>query len=341
MMAMAFGGESQNWNHHKELFVRGTLTDSKGVTWDILFMPGSRPITDSAKENWEDSAEPLKNLVDKSFYRSYVVGPFEDGVEFAFNDAWKENWYDGISSDFSRALKDKPSFGGFFGKAVGWGWFVMKGVGRTIGAPLMTAGGLTYAVGVPVLSVAVQPVATVWLAGVAGTVVPSALYVWNGAAWVATYFSDLPESESWLVEIVNDGDGGGNSAPQTYVIDKIGLVALMKGSVRQAISTMETAPLLAERMMLEEKIERNSAETSKVENRLYTDPDYTEMKEIFRAAWNRHVEIDEEIRTIYMDRAALKAIVQEYLSEIGAESSDELVEEAVVQILENVKMIQR
>ncbi len=343
----ASAGEDQTWGQHKELFIEGTITDSKGKIWNIRFMPGSKNITKDAGTAWKDAGETIANLVDGEFYQDWVIEEFVDGLEFAFVDSWGDFWFSGIDEDFDQVLKvwnEEGTFGGGIGKALAWTWFGIKVIGRTVSAPVGTAGGIVYSVVVPVGAVAMQPVGAVFYSVVGGITVPGVLYVWNGTAWVATYFSDVPKKEGWFVVLDNDVPseeipGRDEEARKPIVIDRDGFNAIVSGIVLEQLTDEQKAPLRKKIAELERQINELQKQKSELTNKLQENPDWKKMEMILADCFEKNVELSEDSKSIYLNDEKLKSLISDYLQTLGLDASDEMVDEIVKRLKTQIRSL--
>src|SRR3989338_897207 len=143
--------EDQSWDQHKELFIKGTITDSDGRVWNVRFIPGVCNVTNNAVQSWKDSGSNIADWWSANFYKEYVVEEFLDGVTFS-KDVVIDHWAKGIADDFKDAgeRSSEDGFGKVFGVILNWAWFGTKAIGRTIWLPIGSTGGVAYAIVVPV-----------------------------------------------------------------------------------------------------------------------------------------------------------------------------------------------
>lgn len=317
-----FAAESQTWPQHEELFYKGTITDSSGKVWNVRFVPGVYNINKNMMRAWEDSGETIGDLFDEYFYARWVKKTFLDGIEFAFDSSWGIFWAKGVNKDWEEVVQvwnEEDTFGGSIGKFVGLSWFGLKFILRTVVAPCGTVLGITYATVAPTTAVASRPLKAAYEAFVKGGVVPSVLYVWNGTAWVATYFSDVPEKEGVFVKLVSK-DG------KTLVVDKRGFNTILIKSVLQHLNSEQ-------KRMVENKI-ATMVETTKQDNGTADnsgDKTQETLEILMNSAWKRVMKMPgNKIAEVTLDNGSLERLVREFLKEIGqGEPVDALVKEIV------------
>ncbi|MEK7485624.1 MAG: hypothetical protein AABZ60_14965 [Planctomycetota bacterium] len=129
-----------------DLYYHGELTDSEGHRWNVMILPGIRPMARWSAESFEECGDSLSSYGKKSFWND--CGKLaEDSLEFS-KDSLVEYGWEGIGDDFENATKnisDNASQApfGWIPRIIGnvfWG-YVLKPAFRITTAPVGAAMG--------------------------------------------------------------------------------------------------------------------------------------------------------------------------------------------------------
>ncbi len=347
-MQNLFAEEAINWEHRKELFWKGTITDSGGKVWDVIFIPGFDTVSNDAGSQWVRAGKTVGELGEGRFWDKRYEN-FKNGMKFA-RESFTDYWYDGIKNDFSDTVREnetiKPGeFGSVFMPFVNWMIFSAETVGRTITAPIGATGGVLYSILWPTGYIIERPIEAGLRAIGGGTVVPGVLYVWNGFAWVGTTAttaaSNVPTKNSFFVHL----QYGGHKKSGEFVIDKQGFENIIHASAKQVITQEQVAVIDKKIAAIGDEIKKVTApyyekqrelqkQEYSLEETLRADATQKLLNEAISKAYNSEkTTLTPDTRNMYMDQTQLKGLIIAYLKNLGVtSSSNEMVESIVNQI---------
>lgn len=224
-----------NDDQKSQLYLDGRIIDDQGRIWNVKIIPGTNKIKSIFIEGWQSSGGHLKRLFQASLYEDDVADIMKNSAKGArwWLEQAKEagkfavvtvpvDWLvDGIAEEYDEALREIDRV--LKNKPIGWQAVVafahLKAFGMSVfhvvTTPALFAGGAvigTAEVGVAavrllgglvgsVVLVAWQPIAAVGEMVSRGSLVPGAMWVWNGTAWVFAKGSSVPTQEDppWVV----------------------------------------------------------------------------------------------------------------------------------------------
>jgi hypothetical protein len=326
-------------DQYQELYVNGTITDENGKVWKVRVIPGVTNIKKNASEAWVQAGLELKEFVKAEFWDENVKKQFDRGTKnlndsiFKFGIYQIQNHYNDAATENQKL--DSETFGLTFIKVYNWLKFTGKSISTTLYSLFSTAFYAAYTVIVPTGSVILQPLKSIWYGGVEGGIYPAAVYIWNGTAWVGTYYSHVPKEASYWVEI-----SGINN--QTYKLDIHGLSAIITGSLVSHMTKTQIEELNTTYQVLNEeykrlwnKIDENRLERFQIEKDLENNDHYKLMRTLISEALiHSESELDNESRTIFMDDAKLRELIHESAKKLELK---DFSEEQVDLILEKIK----
>lgn len=315
------------WQQRQELYAKGTITDTTGKTWNVIYLPGTEKVKTVSKDNLKTAWNIIKELGKKEFWKDRL-DEVKGGYETS-KDATQVYWIKGVKQDYVDA-KDKVAsikkgdFGAGPAKTAAWTKFGIKAVGRTVTFPIGVAYGLgVESAAIPLVSILGYPLAgTVWAAG-GGAVVPGVMYAWNGVAWVGTSFSsNEPTSENFFIRIKSSS----NEPAQDLVIDKKGFDTLLIGSALKALNNAEVAKLQEKIDKLVKQVQDLRSEQSEKSDELYANENYKMYENLLRQSYAaKSVTLDQASKEILVDDAQLTDLIKEFLTHLGVEPTEEKV----------------
>lgn len=330
------------WQQRKELFVKGTITDSQGKTWNVLYLPGADKINNVSKESFNMSWDLLKEMGTKEFWKERL-DEVQDGWSIA-KEATQDYWIKGVKKDYKTAKEKaasikKGDFGALPSRTATWTKFGIKAVGRTVTFPL----GVAYGVGIqstaiPLVSILGYPLMSTTVAAGGGVVVPGVMYAWNGAAWVGTSLSsNEPTSENYFIRIKY-----GQEEKKDMVIDKKGFDTLLISSAVESMSKEEIAKiqvqideLVKQRQALEEQKDAKYSD-------LYANESYKLFEKMLSDSWYaKSVTLDQASKEVLVDDAKLTELVKAFLVELGVEPSEQRVASVKATLQKNLEKLLR
>lgn len=355
--------ERPTWDQEKQLFVHGTITDSQGKVWDVIYLPGSKNITKNAAENWKDAGNDFKLLAEDHFWAARREN-VKDGLVFS-RDSVSDYWLQGINDDYKDAVERQKTFkpgeiGGLFSPIVNWLWFGVKVVGRTITMPIGVAMGVSYSIIAPAVGIVWKPVVgTLWDSVVMGTAIPATLYVWNGVAWVASSIGDVPTRETSFVRVKMERTPGSSADGQTVVIDTQGFESIVAASVLKFVTDerkkeiqeqiqQNQSKIAVEKKKYEDAVkgyqesnEQLALDAGKENQRLNSDKNVRILSQYFdQALQGAKISMDPKTKEIFIDPVSLAKLVQKYFEVAGEkEITEEKVQKAVALIQYNISRL--
>jgi hypothetical protein len=183
--------------------------------------------------------------------------------------------------------------------------------------------------------VASRPVGAGLKAAFPGTTIPAILYVWNGTAWTATYFSSVPVRENVFVRL--------ETREKEFVIDAEGFKSMLQGTTLAALGVTEVQAVEARIKSLSDDLKANRDEAARLRSDLYRNAAYQAMQEVMaRAKRAERTQLRDETKTVYMSDGALRDLVRQYLMAIGAPSATPAQIDGIVRALkENIESLLR
>lgn len=335
--------EKVTWQQRQELFAKGTITDASGKTWNVIYLPGTDKVTSVSKSSFKEAWRIIKEFGTKSFWKDRYE-EVQEGYETA-KEVTKDYWIKGIKEDYSDAKEKSDSikkgdFGAFPAKTAAWTKFGVKAVGRTVTFPIGVAYGLgVESTAIPLFSILGYPLASSVVAVGGGAVVPGVMYAWNGVAWVSTsFYSNEPTAENFFIRI--------KSAPgeqqQDLVIDKKGFDTLLIGSALKALNDAETAKIQEEieKLVKQAQVLRD-AEYAKYDE-LHANESFKLFEKLLNQAYSaKSVTLDQASKEVLFDDSKLTELIKEFLTQLGAEVSDEKVASVKETLKKNLERLLR
>lgn len=331
------------WQQRQELFVKGTITDTGGKTWNVIYLPGTEKVATVSKSNFKFAWKIIKEVGTKEFWKDRYA-EVKKGFETA-KESTQDYWIEGIKDDFSDAKEKsgsikKGEFGALPAKTATWTKFGVKAVGRTITFPVGVAYGLgVESAAIPLVSILGYPLMSSVVAVGGGAVVPGVMYAWNGAAWVTTsLYSNEPTTENFFVRI--------KSAPgeeaKDLVIDKKGFDTLLIGSALKALNEVEIAKIQSEieKLVKQTQLLRNSQD-KKYED-LRANESYKMFEKLLNNAYSaKSVTLDQASKEVLVDDVKLAELIKEFLIQLGVEPSEERVADVKATLKKNLEGLLR
>jgi len=343
--------EHLNGKQRAELFMKGTVTDEKNQTWNVILVPGVENVTKNAGDGWKDSAEAIQTFKHKSFWHS-IGDQFKNGFEFS-KDVIVDHWIKGIGDDEKEAVQQNQTItngeiGSGLEHVASWAWFGIKAVGRTVWMPIGTVGGVAYSVTAPVFMVVEKSVleAALYDAAARGAVVPAILYVWNGFAWTCTSFGNVPVKESYFVHLEYTDQQG---QTQQLVIDSQGFKTLVQASVIESMTDDQKQQLQTQINSVDTQIqqvvqplrkeEQNLQEQQeKAQQKLEASPAQQQFENMYQQAMSSNVTLSSDAKDAYLNQANLRGVVVAYLKSLGVDQpSDDQVNAICKRITDNLE----
>lgn len=340
--SMSFA-EKVTWQQRQELFVKGTITDATGKTWNVIYLPGTEKVATTSKSAFKEAWSIIKELGTKAFWKNRYE-EMQKGVETA-KDVTSDYWINGIKEDYSDAKEKSASikkgdFGALPAKTATWTKFGFKAVGRTITFPVGVAYGLgVESTAIPLVSILGYPLASSVVAVGGGAVLPGVMYAWNGAAWVSTsFYSNEPTSENFFIRI--------KSAPgeqeKDLVIDKKGFDTLLIGSALKVLNDAEVAKIQSEidNLVKQTQVLRD-AEYNKY-NELRSNETYKLYQTLLYQSYAaKSVTLDDASKEVLVDDAKLTELIKEFLIQLGSDPTDEKVAAVKSSLKQNLEKLLR
>lgn len=330
------------WEQRKELFVKGTITDNQGKTWNVLYLPGAEKINTISKDSINMSWDILKRMGTKEFWKDRSEEVLE-GWSTA-KEATNEYWIKGVKEDYKTAKEKSASikkgdFGALPSKTATWTKFGAKAVGRTVTFPLGVAYGLgVQSTAIPLVSILGYPLASTAFAAGGGVLLPGVMYAWNGTAWVGTSLSsNEPTSENYFIRIRH-----GVEERKDLVIDKKGFENILITSAVESMTHDEIAKIqvqIDELVKKEQALEENKR--AKYEQ-LYANESYKLFEKMLSDSWYaKSVTLDQASKEIILDDAKLTELVQTFLTQLGVEPTPERVASVKASLEKNLQRLLR
>jgi len=329
------------WKQRKELFLKGTITDKKGNTWDVIYLPGVESITSEANSSFKEAARVIKKLATKDFWDNRME-EFKTGLNTS-KDVTMNYWIKGIHSDYLEAKEKSASiseneFGGVGGKIATWTKFGVLASGRTVTFPI----GVVYGLGVestliPLGSIVGTPVWSGVVALGGGIALPGVFYVWNGIAWVATSINkNEPNHENYFIVLKFNK----NIKDESLVIDKKGFDTLLMGSIVKALSMNEINSLQKQASEYYSQYLNLSKKQDEKVSELNKNEQYLLLEKLLADAYLKNdVKLNSDSQQILMNEVQLNQLISDCLKEMNVEPREETITQIKQTLKENLKAL--
>jgi hypothetical protein len=298
--------------------------------------------------------------------------------------AFTDDFYKGIRNDWRKtcrknsvAIKD-GSIGYQFQvvkNTMGTGF---KTVGRVIYTPLKASAGVigiagsatgiassaaysavapeVYYVGTPVVAAIIPEVgATAALGDILarGMIAPSAMYFWNGSAWVVSKSGKVPNHTTYWITLQRSAA----DVPHTVAVDKDAFTAIVQAAVLQHLTdaqiaeiekqvdalTKELDEIRNQTMALNDQRRNKSRDISQKRTDLANSSAMQEWMRLTREGFNPNatMQVTDDVKALNLDDTALSQLVRNTAKAQNSELTDEQVTEIVKNIHMKVQMLSK
>lgn len=324
-------------------------------------------------ETYKDIGEDTKDATKASadFTKKSALYAKEGIWDNLVIDGIKETLVLETAEDWRNGYRDAKSLQGTFGAFAGSIYVgVLKPTVKTIGNLLETLlwhlpkgllkliVGTTGAVGgavavvsspvvVPVVEVVGRPALAIGAIATTGTIVPGAMYIWNGLTWTTLQASSVPHKSTLIVRLQH--------APEKQMtLDIEAFNTLVQATILETASESEMADVIAALKAERERLEAEIAELQKKlddlkrqvgettdeindvkqaeRDRLASIPVMRAYEKLVRELSGSKVRVSDEVQVIELDSAKLRALVAYYVAQLGLTMTPEQLEQAAVAI---------
>lgn len=336
--ANSFASETLTPSQRTQLYVEGKITTQDGKTWNVLYLPGTQKIKGIHEKSLKEAMELISEMAKPEFWKA-IADNYKDAKRelksstHSFRTDLLETW-----NQLKIDLKKIPK--GSFGEKPAKAYIVTKAAAE--GAA--TSVGYGFEVSFITIQVnaetAISVVGTPALAGaeavIGGYLIPGVLYVWNGAAWVATNFTSqqVPENESLLVRLDTENNG---TNPRQLVIDKKGFDSILMGIILMEQNRAQNEKLNEVIEAKRKELEDEYKNRQDLNNRFYEDPEYMAYRKLLDEVYSSdQVEFNAETKELALNDEQLDNLIKEYLTKLNVKP-EEQSPERVASLREKIK----
>lgn len=231
---------------------------------------------------------------------------------------------------------------------------ITEGAVILVGGIAGTAGGLVATVSspviVPVVEILVHPLLAVGSILTTGSIIPGAVYVWNGTAWASTQLSHVPDSETVIggVRFVRLENPKQPEKPKVEVSsNELNLIA--EAGVKTAQERTLEKDLQSKQADLRKQIEELQRQASELANQEYklrqsldADSSVVAVSNLAYKVYNSQIIVSDDVRAAASDDKKLEELAQDAASKLGIVLSETELAEAVKQMKANLgKFVQQ
>jgi hypothetical protein len=228
---------------------------------------------------------------------------------------------------------------------------ITEGAVVLVGGIAGTAGGLIATVSspviVPVVEVLVHPLLAVGSILTTGTIIPGAVYVWNGTAWASTQLSHVPDSETVIggVRFVRLENPKQAEKPKLEVsANELNTIA--EAGVKTATERTQEKELQVKQAELRKQIDELQRQASELANQEYklrqaleADASVAAVSSLVYKVYSSKVIVSEEVKAAASDDKKVEELALNAASKLGVVLSDSELAAAVKQIKANLANI--
>jgi hypothetical protein len=346
--------------------------DAGNIVWDSL-KTSKKIVLLLTKKNYY--TKNLKGIAEDGIH-GMKTGKKAIKTTLKFSEsAFTDDFYKGIRNDWRKASR-KNSIAINDG-SIGWQFQVVKNtlgagirtVGRTVYAPLKASIGAigiagstgwtassaaytvvapaVYFVGTPVVAAAAPEAGAIGALSIIltkGSVVPGAMYAWNGSAWVVSKSGKVPTHQTYWITLLSNAD----DKPHTVMVDRDTFMTIVQAAVLQTLTDAQVVDIhkqisaiakqqddIRKQMSaLQNRISEKGHEAQQRQNDLANSAAVNETNRLMGKSHNPNVtmKLADDVKALSLDTDVLSQLVRTMAKNQSTELTD-------VQVAEIVKSI--
>lgn len=213
-----------------------------------------------------------------------------------------------------------------------------------VGGIAGTTGGLVATVASPILVPTVElmtrPLLAIGSILTTGSIIPGAIYVWNGTAWITTQFSDIPDKETIIggVSFVRLENPKEKEKPRVELnaaaLNEIIKVGVMAAAQKTQVDRLEQekAELQKQVRELQNQIRALSEQQEDLAEAHSDDPTVRKTRRLIYDRNQTNIVLSAEVVNASENEESLKKLINNYVQENGIQLSEEELEFAKTEV---------